>query len=183
MQWWEIDSSVRPGAFDYIAMGVTGLGFVIAFWQLARTRSALSASQHTEKSTQTVIIQNQITSNLIELQSALKDLDHALALKNDDLGARTLVRYSALCSSTAAHMRKLGDTDLALIESMESSSMQASGAKADLMMRRANIQKVLIPMYSDMMAVSTWTTSTSAQMIFTVPIYGTQAKRNRKQER
>ncbi|WP_291049284.1 hypothetical protein [Herbiconiux sp.] len=172
MEWWQIDFSSYPSVFDWVAMGLTILGFVIAFCQLRRTQNAVNASIQTEDSVRTTLIQNQIKMAIAEIESVIKDLGTAVSLGNKDLAERTLVRYANLCSGCAGLMRKLDTSDLDFADQLDESSRNASQVKEDIVVNRTAPRVALIPIYGEMSAISTGASKMNLELIFTVPMYG-----------
>lgn len=124
INWFDPDGG--PMWLDYVGLGLTFIGFWIAFCQLRKTRSAMTAAKNSLNKTRNHLITNQFLAVATSFAVILSRLHTALDAKDRKSLSEELTKFSRKALTTAALIEEMkveaDEVRLRLIEAADDAS-------------------------------------------------------------
>jgi hypothetical protein len=140
-----------PGPFDWAAMLLTVVGFIVAFKQLRKTKNAVSAALEAETDTTQALVTNQLGHLLPELGVIVDRLDYAIKFNDPDDASRSLADYARTAGSSATLINKQVTPDEVLVKRLAQAALKASDAKQVLVLTpHADVRRIVSPIYPEL---------------------------------
>lgn|GEM_PF-4508100 len=121
-----------PGWWDWLGLGGTALGFVIAFFQLARTRKAANAATLALGAAQTKLSGDALSAVMPLLRDLQSDLDFAITNNQAEAAQRALVRFGHSAHEIASILENVEEGADQLIDRVKSAGDRALDVKQSL---------------------------------------------------
>lgn len=129
---WALDQTSAPGWHDWVAFGLTLVGFAFAFWQLHKTRSASEEAASELAAARLKLNTDQLAAVITQLSTVCHDMDFAILANDREVAHRTLLRYSYVATEAVALLGNLEDDHAVLVARISKVSVTALDKKGEI---------------------------------------------------
>ena len=151
--WW-IDWASTPGLFDWISLLLTVGGFVFAYFQFRKTRSATVEATKALTLAQSKLSERAVFAIAPQLSHSREDIQLAMKSGNDREAQRALVRFTNLADEIADVLIDSFASNVVLAGQVQAASARAKKVKYTIVTKpTTNVSTALVPVYKEVDAV------------------------------